>query len=548
MSVAVLSPEHEPVPEGSGISVIEAPAGEEPIPLRPETVTAFIGPAPRGPAHIPVAIGSVAEFRRRFGSPSRRSRLEWVLGQFFDNGGHQAVVVRVAPAASRARISLPGPGGSLDLRARHPGPLEYLRAAVDYDRIPADDLWRFNLTVQRIRSPSNPLVEEQESWQGVSIAPGDDHFLGEALSGSVLVRMDGEAPRARPFVTPGAAGIGPVGYVPGRIDGRVSPLPTDYDLVGSPQDCTGLYALDQVARVDLVCLLSGAANTDLGPVALYAAERYCARRNALLLVDPPLAWSRVEDVASGRQADGLASPNMLTYFPRLTEVTTDGQGRGERSALGAIAGLLATQDRINTEALSRPAAAMSFRCRARVTLEADPEETALLNRRGVNVLKPAAPGFVSFSGDVTLAAARGTRREWRMLSLRRRAVMTASSIAHSTRWAAVQAPGPDTWNAVSAQLQRYLAEAEAAGQLTTSPGHRAWYVRCDQDTNTRGGLSFVVGLALATPGDYVAFRFDHTGKDCRVTEVAWQPGVAAALSGVPQSRDAGHEQGSPPPV
>lgn len=535
------------MPEGPGISVIEAPAGEEPIPLRPEAVTAFIGPAPRGPAHIPVAIGSVAEFRRRFGSPSRRSRLEWVLTQFFDNGGQQAVVVRVAPAASRAHIALPGPGGSLDLKARHPGPLEYLRAAVDCDRIPADDLWRFNLTVQRIRSPSNPLVEEQESWPGVSIVPGDDQFVGDVLAGSALVRMDGDAPRARPYVTPGAAGIGPVGYVPGRIDGRSSPLPTDYDLVGSPGECTGLHALDQVARVDLVCLLSGAANADLGPVALYAAERYCARRNALLLVDPPLAWSRVEDVAGGRAAEGLVSPNMLTYFPRLTELTAQGPGRGERSALGAIAGLLASQDRSALPAAAG-AAPMSFRCRARVTVEAGPEEAALLNRRGVNVLRPAAPGFVSFTGNVTLAAARGTRREWGVLSLRRRAVMTASSIAHSTRWAAVQAPGTATWNAVSAQLARYLAEAEAAGHLAAGPGQRAWYVRCDQESNARGGLSFVVGLALAAPGDYVAFRFDHTDRDCRVTEVAWQPGIAAMPPGAGPTRDASHDAGATLPV
>ena len=78
-----------PLPQlsGAGIRVIESPAGEELIPLRRETVTAFVGPAPRGPANIPVVIDSVTEFRRRFGSPAERSRLEWVLGQFFDNGG-----------------------------------------------------------------------------------------------------------------------------------------------------------------------------------------------------------------------------------------------------------------------------------------------------------------------------------------------------------------------------------------------------------------------------------------------------------------------------
>jgi hypothetical protein len=293
MHVAEHSPEQ--------IHVVESPTGEEPIPLRRETVTAFVGPAPRGPAHIPVAIDSVAEFRKRFGSPAERSRMEWILGQYFENGGRTAIVVRVPRPGTPNRLSLPGPGGSLDLAACNPGPLEYLRVAVDYDNIAADDLWRFNLTVQRIRSPSNPLVEEQEIWCGVSIVPDERGYIGDILGESALVRLSGEPPRARPFVTPGANGIGPVGYVHASGERRNGRSPTDYDLIGSDQECTGLHALNQVAFVDLVCLLSGAPDTDIGPVGLFAAERYCARRNAILLLDPPSHWSQVDDVARSQR-------------------------------------------------------------------------------------------------------------------------------------------------------------------------------------------------------------------------------------------------------
>ena len=97
--------------------VVESPTGEGSIPLRRETVTAFVGPVPRGPAHIPVAIESVAEFRKRFGSPAERSRMEWILGQYFENGGRTAIVVRVPRSGSPNRLSLPGPGGSLDFAA-----------------------------------------------------------------------------------------------------------------------------------------------------------------------------------------------------------------------------------------------------------------------------------------------------------------------------------------------------------------------------------------------------------------------------------------------
>ncbi len=515
--------------------VIESPTGEEPIPLRRETVTAFVGPVPRGPAHIPVAIESVAEFRKRFGSPAERSRMEWILGQYFENGGRTAIVVRVPRSGSPNRLSLPGPGGSLDLAARNPGPLEYLRVAVDYDNVPADDLWRFNLTVQRIRSPSNPLVEEQETWRGVSIVPDEKDYIGEVLGDSALLRLSGEPPRARPFVTPGANGIGPVGYVYASGDRRNSGAPTDYDLIGSAQESTGLHALNQVAFVDLVCLLSGAPDTDVGPVGLFAAERYCAKRNAILLLDPPSHWSRVEDVARSQRNSAFASPNVMTYFPLLAGATTDGGPSRPLSALGAIAGMLAARDRLPEQGDPAPAAAGAepepflLRSRARVAIEPAGEDARILARSGVNLLRPAAPGFIAFSGDVTLARSSSTHREWQQLSVRRRAVMTASNIAHNTRWAAIQVSGPETWQAVADQISRYLSESQSAGLLAGDTPRHAFYVKCDQDTNGRGhGLSFVVGLALARPDEFVAFRFEHDVNDCQVTEISWQPGAGLA--------------------
>ena len=98
--------------------------------------------------------------------------------------------------------------------------------------------------------------------------------------------------------------------------------------------------------------------------------------------------------------------------------------------------------------------------------------------------------------------------------------MTTSTIARSTRWAVVQKPDPETWGAVVKQVGRYLEDSAAAGYLAGDADQRAFYVKCDKDTNAnRRGLSFVVGLALTRPGDYASFRFDHDDVDCRVTEI-----------------------------
>jgi hypothetical protein len=225
-------------------------------------------------------------------------------------------------------------------------------------------------------------------------------------------------------------------------------------------------------RQDLICLLSGTPTTDVGPVGLFAAERYCARRNALLLLDPPAAWTRVDEVAAGELDAAFASPNVITYFPRLAVASADGRPRATLSALGAIAGMLSA-GRPGHPAADEPAL---LRSRARVVIEADDAEAALLARRGVNALRPAAPGFISFNGDVTLARRSGNRPEWQQLSIRRRAITTADTIARSTRWVTLQAPGAATWQAVAEQVRRYLGEARDAGLLAGDGEGRAFYV------------------------------------------------------------------------
>lgn len=526
--------------------MVESPAGEDPIPLRREMVTAFVGPAPRGPAHIPVAVESVAEYRKRFGSPVERSRMELLLDQYFENGGRRALVVRVPSSGGRNRIVLPGSSGPLDLAAVNPGPLEYLRASVDYDGLPAGAPTRFNLTLQRIQSPGRPLVEEQEVWRDVSTVPGSERYVADLLNWSVLVRATGSVPASRPDATPGSAAIGPVGYINCQGNWRHSSPPTDYDLIGSRREGTGLHALEQVAAVDLVCLLSGSPASDVGPVALFAAERYCARRHAMLLLDPPAHWDNVADVLKSQRERGFSSPNVLTCFPRLMEAVADGHRAAAPartlSASGAVAGLLARQERES----AAPAGDERniLRSRARVAVAVDDEEATVLVRAGVNVLQQMAPGQIGLRGLVTLARNGGSRPEWRQLAVRRRVIGIVGTLARSTRWAAVRPNAPVLWQAVSAQVSRYLTECQSAGLLFplaptggvpggAAPGRaaqNAFYVKCDQDINAgRSAPAFIVGLAIGRSGDFAAFRFEHRTDDCRVTEVTWQPGLALAV-------------------
>ncbi len=502
----------------SGISVIEIPSRGQTIPVSRENVAAFIGPTPRGPADIPVAVRNLEEYLHRFGVPGCVSRMEFMLAQYFENGGTLAVVVRVCRSELRNRITLPAPGGALVLEALHPGPLEHLRASVDYDGIEAADRRSFNLVVHRCRSPSDPLVEEQEILSAISVDPAAPDYVRDALSGSRLVRLGEPPPPERPASTAGA------GYVCGRSMGRGDNSPTDYDLIGSREEGTGLFALEQVPWIDFIVLVPGVPGAGLGPVALFAAERYCRERHALLLLDPPGTWNHASDVVQTQRQRGFASANAITYFPPLESAPRAGPA-GRLSAAGAIAG------RLCAAGLDLPGRLPLSLGRSRPALTLEQAEAHQLGRLGVNTLTRPGPTRTELAGLVTMARFGGVATSWNSLRERRIALFILSSLSRHTRWALFETAGPPLWQEAREQVSAFLTAFHAQGLLVGATPSEAFYVKCDIDTRdsrAATSLTLVIGLALWAPGDYVAFRIAHSADGCLVTELGWQPGLALA--------------------
>ena len=514
----------------SGIYVLEGLSRGQPIPVRRATVVAFLGAAPRGPAGIPVKIKSLDEYKKRFGSANQPARLQTLLSQFFDNGGSTAIVVRVCCSSRRNQILLPGPSGALALSATNPGPREYLRASIDYDGIPVGDRNRFNLVIHRLASAGSPIVEEQEIFNGLSVNPQSPNYMGHILLGSELVYIDGKLPGERPETTL-APGI-EVGksYIYANSDWQDPGGLTDYDLIGSSTDSSGLFALNQIPIVDLVCLVPD--EPDLGPVALFAAERYCRKRQAMLVVDPPSHWKSVADAVRSSRQSGFASANVLTYFPRPSRLDGDIQD-DHASVLGAIVGRLAAGDaeRGVWDSLATDSAGRNrirIRCRVSLPIPLDDESCTALARNGVNSLRDMGAGIFELNGLVTFAQGEDVIAAWDDLRKRRIALFVVDNIARATRWAAFQDDDEEVWTILDAQIHEFLRELFDAGALVGSRVEDACYMIRDSSPGDGSALiRFIVGFSLDKNG-FLAFRFTHDRIDCEVREVAWQPGIALA--------------------
>ncbi|MGI9331457.1 MAG: hypothetical protein ACR2QB_12175 [Gammaproteobacteria bacterium] len=501
----------------SGIFVVEgAPAGA-PIDMYRETVAAFIGPTPRGPADMPVAVRSVGEYLQRFGSPDKPSRLEQYLTRFFDNGGTLAVVVRVCATGRRNEIHLPTAAGDMILEALNPGPLEYLRAAVDYDHIPLDADGHFNLTIHRLAAASQRMVIEQEIFPAVSADCDAADFVGHALEQSALLRLREDGPGERPQVTLGSGASTGGDYVYADGMGVTPCSPSDYDLIGSISEVTGLYALDQLPRIDLLCIVPPEPGRSLGPVALFAAERYCRDRQALLLTEPPASWQLPGDVLSDQKRREFTSPNVVTCFPLP----------GDGSVLGALAGALVSRDAAGAVWSASNSEPLNLRCPWQSQLKLQDGDVAALIRAGVNPLTATSPGWIQFHGGVTLARGSGLSPEWGELRWRRTALFIVAGIVHKSRWMLFSDIDAEGAMELHDHVEKFFRGLHAAGALVGNGAGEAWFLR--RPLITEGQVDLDFGLALRRPGEFDNYRLTRVDGVCKIRELGWQPALATAI-------------------
>jgi hypothetical protein len=437
-------------------------------------------------------------------------------------------VVRVAASSRCNFIDMPGPEGSLVLRAINPGPLEHIRASVDYDGVSAHEPGYFNLVIQRVRSAAEPFVEEQEIYSKVSVNQGDPRYVGHLLAQSRLVQVPVKVPVAAPTPTISGDAIKVVSYVDCQIDWPRGSVPDDYDLVGSAAKGTGLFALNSLGDLDVLCMLSGAEDIDIGPVAQLAAERYCNARQAMLVVDPPVAWKSVSEVLAGQGQLRLTSPNVMTYYPLLRTRSESGQSIVV-SAMGAIAGaLVASQEKRNFVA-RHDSNAVTIRGRYRPAIDITGEQSALLARFGINSLMPASRLQMKLCGNVTMARTGGATGQWRALTHRREGLFIVGSIRKSTTWAGHETNSPQLWAEISEQVREFLSTLRREGRLAGEFDEEAFYIKCDAETNARavgatGDITFLAGLALNEANEFSTFRFHRAGDQCEITELGVRPG------------------------
>lgn len=495
----------------AGNPVTATSLAELPIARASAQLTAFVGRTLRGPLHQPIAVRSFADFQQHFGGLWQPSPLSYAVEHFFEQGGRQAVIVRVANGAAPVTISLKCGREALRLEARAPGTREFLRASVDYDNIDSGDEQRFNLVIQRVRSPGSERVEAQETFRALSVDPQSPRFVTLALVESNLMRVRGEVPAIRPERTLMPGTNLPVGYVSSNPDGDDGKPISDYDVIGSATRHTGLFALEPVEELAFVYIPPLARNSDVGISALLVAARFCRDRRAMLIIDPPGSWDSPAEAIRAVKALDFRSDNALMFFPRIVAMDrlrgrTEVFGNG-----GAVAGLLSRSGEAVAAAVTEREPEPMLRSSAKLAREVSNADRWSLAAQGVNVLQAVRNPGRSWPALRTLACGASASSDWSYLAQRRFALFTINAIERGTRWCAGLPNNAHVWTRLTRQISTFLGDLRSAGAFASVPADQAFLVICDERINDgeHDGISILVQFAATHAGEYHSFMLTH---------------------------------------
>ena len=501
-----------------GITVTEIAAMDQPIDVCPETTAAFVGRALRGPLNTAVLVGNFGEFRRRFGDVWGRSSLGPAVKQFFDHGGKRLYVIRVANNARGAMLCLPASGSALVLRSLEPGSTEFIRAAVDYDRVNDDNEDLFNLTLQRV-NPSNSTVIDQEYFEKLSWDEESSAFVVDALLTSEMARVEHPYPTHRPERT---AAVGPYEstYIDHTQAGTDGAELSDYDLIGSRREHSGLFALEQIEYFDLLYLPAPGKGRDLGPAAVLAAELYCRERSAMLIVDPSLDWTTAESAVKGVRDLGYASSNLLGYYPRVRVRGSDDDV--SRPVGGALAGLLCKQDRTYGPWQSLDQQGMGLHRSLRPECNISDEDESLLMRAGLNFLIPGPDGKARLAGSMTMGRGSEGNATFAKLPVRRLCLRIINSISRATRWAVFESADSTLADRLRAQVLTYLNRLDDLGAFANDN----FIVQCDAGVSNRldhdeRGITILLVFHPVDSDEPISLTLQQTATGIRVGSTAF---------------------------
>jgi phage tail sheath protein FI len=491
-----------------GVYVEEIPSGVHPITGVATSITAFVGRALRGPVDEAITITAYGDFERVYGGLWIESSLGYAVQDFYRNGGSTAIVVRVHKGAANdtAAIALGAGNRLVSLVAAAPGAWgSKLSATIDKLTKDPADTSLFNLTV------TDTATGKIESFRNVSFATGSSRRYDNVLKNeSSLVRFSGSLPtQAQSTATVTAAATG--GNDGAAVDAAV--FTTGANL---RTDKKGLYALEKADLFNLLVIPPYTSTGEIDAQVLTDSLAYVLERRAVMIMDPPAAWTTVDNAVTGASnAAFTSSRNAAVYFPRINEPDPlrDGQV-GAAAPSGAIAGVIARTD--SSRGVWKAPAGLEATLGGvdSLAVPLTDLEIGRLNPLGVNCLRASPGAGHTVWGARTRSGSDRLASEWKYLPVRRTALFLEESLYRGTQWVVFEPNDAPLWAQIRLNVGAFMNGLFRQGAFAGTTPKEAYFVKCDAETTTQddvnlGIVNIVVGFAPLKPAEFVVIQLQQ---------------------------------------
>jgi phage tail sheath protein FI len=517
-------------PSYPGVYIEEKSSGVRTIIGVPTSITAFIGRAFKGPtdADGPVTINSYGDYERIFGGLSLLSPMSYAVRDFYRNGGSQAIIVglykKKGADPEKSTISIE-PG--LVLEAAYPGSWsKSLRARVDTDvsQAVAD---RYGLAIGKLFNLTicDTKTGTIEQFRNLTI---DD----SPTRADLVLKNQSELVRVKTLLMPNAHTTDPAAkktiWNDDNCSDGVNIEGTDGDTIeescftgaGCQAGKKGLYALDNADLFNLLCIPpyyfdGGEVKAEL----IGDAAAYCESRRAMLIVDPPKAWTSKALVTADKSnlagAIGTSSKNAALFFPRVKETNPLHDNQVEDfMPCGIVAGIFTKTDTQRGVWKAPAGLDTTITGITGFSVPLTDAENGELNPLGINCLRvkpgsgPVVWGSRTLQGDDRLAS------EWKYIPVRRTALFLEESLYRSTQWVVFEPNDEPLWAQIRLNIGAFMHDLFIKGAFKGITPREAYYVKCDRNTTTqndidKGIVNIEVGFAPLRPAEFVVIRLQQ---------------------------------------
>ena len=483
-----------------GVYIEEVSSGVRTITGVATSIALFLGWARRGPIDRAVRISNFTDYQRAFGVLDKGSLLGYGVKHFFDNGGAEAYVLRLADtaAAKVSKVTI----GSLAIEASSPGKWG---DSYDIKITPrSDDTSHFRLQVLDRDNNNAPV----ESFENLSVASADPRFAASAINDrSAFIKVTvGAAPTTPTADTKPLAG--------GDNGTELKP-----DTANFKNALLAQFGIGTVTdRIDIFNLVCVPGETD--PTTLGALQTACKNRRAFLIADAPsTATVTTMDADLNPALRSSDAPYSAMFFPWVKAPDPlQEDALVDFPPCGFVAGVFARTDSSRGVWKAPAGSEATLNGATGLSITMSDAENGHLNPRGINCLRTLPVYGNVVWGSRTMHGQSDRGSEWKYIPVRRMASFLEESLYRGTQWVVFEPNDEPLWAQIRLNIGAFMQNLFRQGAFQGKSPREAYFVKCDRETTTQtdinlGIVNILVGFAPLKPAEFVVLKLQQIAGD-----------------------------------